>query len=187
MSTLVTLFERTRQPVPSILSKWVDRVAAWCEDYTASYPGALQTELNLGPAAFLFDHTFERVTIAYAISEEQLTARDANRMRGFPNVNASVRAVLGDKAFPADRGHFLGHASGGQLDINLFPHKRDLNRGWSPEGKKFRAMERYVAENPGTFFYHRPLYGDNTWVPESLEYGVLLENSKWWTDVFQNR
>jgi hypothetical protein len=40
--------------------------------------------------------------------------RFASAMRRFPNVNASVRAVLADKAFLADKGHFLGHASGGQ-------------------------------------------------------------------------
>lgn len=108
-------------------------------------------------------------------------------MRGFPDVNVSVRKVLDDGAFPADRGHFLGHASGGILDINLFPHRRALNRGWSTEGKRFRSMERYVTQHLGAFFYHRPQYDDVSWIPQLLEYGVLLEESKWWVETFRNK
>ena len=127
------------------------------------------------------------MTVACALSVEQLMRRDANRMRGFPDVNIGVRAALGDKAFLADRGHFLGHASGGILDINLFPQRRELNRGWSEEGKRFRAMERHVADHPGTFFYHRPLYDDETWVPDRLEYGVLVDDRTWWVEQFRNK
>lgn len=98
-----------------------------------------------------------------------------------------MRAALGEGAFAVDKGHFLGHASGGVLDINLFPHRRDLNRGWSPEGKRFRRMERFVAEHPGTFFFHRPCYDDGLWIPLALEYGVLLEGTRWWIERFRNK
>lgn len=108
-------------------------------------------------------------------------------MRGFPDVNKSVPAVLNAKAFLADRGHFLGHASGGQLDVNLFPQSRTLNRGWSSEGKQFRRMESFVAAHYGTFFYHRPIYTDATWIPTTLEYGVLIEDRDWWSEQFDNR
>jgi hypothetical protein len=81
--------------------------------------------------------------------------------------------VLGPDAKPSDRGHFLGHASGGDLDINLFPHARALNRGWPSEGKEFRRLERLAAEQEGAFFFHRPLYRDASWIPSALEYGVL--------------
>ena len=108
-------------------------------------------------------------------------------MRGFPDVNVGVKSVLGPRAFLADRGHFLGHASGGALDINLFPQSRRLNRGWSAEGKRFRAIERYVAVHPGSFFYHRPFYEDGTWIPARLEYAVLRSDGKWWKDAFANR
>jgi hypothetical protein len=143
--------------------------------------------VNLDFAVFVFDHHDERVTLAYAVSVEQLHPRDVARIRGFPDVNFTVRRVLGESAFPADRGHFLGHASGGALDINLFPQHRDLNRGWSAEGKRFRAMERFVAAHPGTFFYHRPIYKDDTWIPALLEYAVLRDGSQWWTDTFHNK
>ena len=67
-----------------------------------------------------------------------------------------------------------------------FPQRRELNRGWSDEGKRFRAMERYVAGHPGAFFYHRPLY-DETWIPDRLEYGVLVDDREWWVDSFTNK
>jgi len=186
MSGLDELFWRAAKAVPVALSDWDDRGAAWCLEYADEHPGAKISEINLGFAVFLFDHRAERVTLAYALSEEQLMRRDSARMRGFPNVNAAHVAHPGEQ-FVADKGHFLGHASGGVLDINLLPHRRELNRGWSPDGKRFRGMETYVAEHPGTFFYHRPSYDDETWIPQCLEYGVLVENREWWVDRFANR
>ena len=46
--------------------------------------------------------------------------------------------------------------------------------------------KRYVAEHPGTFFYHRPSYRDQTWIPATLEYGVLVDGERWWVDRFRN-
>ena len=67
------------------------------------------------------------------------------------------------------------------------PQRRELNRGWSAEGREFRAMERYVAQHSGTFFYHRPIYNDETWVPQSLEYGVLEDDTRWRVKTFANK
>src|ERR1019366_8678581 len=102
-------------------------------------------------------------------------------------VSVGVNLVMGDQAFPVDRGHFLSHAAGGELDINLFPQRRELNRGWSPQGKVFRQMERSVANNPGTFHFHRALYDDDTWIPCRLEYGVLENDLEWWITRFINK
>jgi hypothetical protein len=187
MSALAELFERAARPLPRALSDWENRVSVWCEEYRAAFQQADLSEINLDLAVFVFDHAAERVTLAYALSVEQLMKRDSSRIRGFPNVNISVRTALGENAFIADKGHFLGHASGGILDINLFPQRRELNRGWSPEGKRFRSMERYVAEHPGTFFYHRPCYDDEEWIPQLLEYGVLKADTQWWVDRFRNK
>jgi hypothetical protein len=178
---------QAKAAIPESLGSWEEQVAGWCHEYAAIEPQVVISEIILDLAVFLFDHVAERVVLAYAISNSQLMKRDANRMRGFPDVNVSVRAVLGDDAFLADRGHFLGHASGGILDINLFPQRRELNRGWSPEGKRFRRMERFVAENPGTLFYHLPLYDDETWIPKTLQFGVLVDAEKWWVDTFRNK
>jgi hypothetical protein len=109
VSGLLRLFDRVARPIPPILDDWDDQVALGCEAYKAKFPQASFSEINLDLAVFVFDHASERVTLAYAVSVEQLMARDTSRMRGFPDVNISVRKVLGDSAFPADRGHFLGH------------------------------------------------------------------------------
>ncbi len=181
------MFSYAGVEAPAALSDWDSRTGAWYDSYESAAVGAYLTEINLDAAMFTFDLTFERVVLAYAVSTLQLTARDASRIRGFPNVNESVRTALGDRAFTVDKGHYLGHASGGTLDINLFPHRRDLNRYWSTDGKRFRKMEMHVAKHPGTFFYHRPTYDDDTWIPASLEYGVLVDNQTWWVETFRNK
>ena len=186
MSTLVELFNAAHIEVPEILSNWEDQVQNWCRDYENEHSDAEISEINIDCSVFLFDHGAERVVLAYAVSVEQLMQRDKSRMQGFPDVKISEQVSKGNKKLVADKGHFLGHASGGSLDINLFPHHRDLNQGWSAEGKRFRSMERYVAEHPGTFFYHRPIYDDDTWIPANLEYGLLVENKEWWVDTFKN-
>ena len=169
------------------LADWPTRSDHLLREYEDGNPTSELSEVNLELAYFIFDLVAERVVLAYAFSTPSLTKRDASRIRGFPNVNASVKKAMGDRAFHADKGHFLGHASGGTLDINLFPQRRDLNRGWSDQGKRYRAMERYVAERQGTFFYSRPIYDDDTWIPHMLEYAVLTEDRGWWTDRFDNK
>lgn len=48
-----------------------------------------------------------------------------------------------------DDGHFMAHSIGGGLDVNLFSQQRKLNRGWSPQGKVYRRMEKYCYEQQG--------------------------------------
>lgn len=82
--------------------------------------------------------------------DERSRTRDASRIRGFPGSDER-----------RDRGHFLAHASGGGLDINLFHQNALLNRGWSPEGRRYRQMEQYAARHEGTLFFSRPIYEDH--------------------------
>jgi hypothetical protein len=187
VSRAADLFAQAGAAIQTGLADWEIRVDEWCQTYSARHGASEITEINLGDAVFLFDHLYERVTLAYAVSVPQLHARDNARMRGFPDVNVGVRAILGAGAFLADRGHFLGHASGGELDINLFPHRRELNRGWSDDGRRFREMERYVSKHPGCFFYHLPKYDDDTWIPDELTFGVLMPEGRWWEQCFLNK
>jgi hypothetical protein len=166
---------------------WERWVGAWVSDYREQHSRAEISEIVLASSVFLFDHVAERVALAYAISTPQIHARDRVRMRGFADVNVGVRSALGSRAFIADRGHFLGHASGGELDINLFPHRRELNRGWGEDGKRFRRMERHVAAHHGLFFFHRPVYDDATWIPAYLEYGIFTDRQEWWRERFDNK
>lgn len=188
MGALETIFAAAGRELPPALADWDERVDGWCDEYRGSAGGgeAEIVEVTLGLAVYLFDLTLERVVVAHGLSQPPSQVRDATRMRGFPDAGRSFAARLGAAAPAADKGHFLAHASGGELDINLFPQRRDLNRGWSAPGKRFRRMERWVAERAGTFHFHRPLYADESWVPAWLEYGVLREG-EWWVERFDNR
>jgi hypothetical protein len=55
------------------------------------------------------------------------------------------------------------------LEANVFVQRRDLNRGWSPAGKRFREMEKYCVSNRGTFCFSRPFYTDQTAKPAFVE------------------
>ena len=174
---------------PTALGDFEDRILDWCDAYKKGLRGTRILELYLANSVYLFDQgeAYERVVLAYGISSSPKGARDQARMRRFPDVNVGIQRHLSDAVFPADRGHFLSHASGGELDLNLFPQRRDLNRGWSADGKNFRQMEKYVADHLGTFHYHRPVYDDATWIPASLDYGVPVDDSDWWVAVFANK
>jgi hypothetical protein len=85
-----------------------------------------------------------------------------------------------------DKGHFMANATGGPLEINLFPQKRAINRGWSEDGKLYRAMEKFVAGNPGTFVFSRPVYKDFSLRPVGLEFGYLSLDGNFEVNYFPN-
>ena len=72
------------------------------------------------------------------------------------------------------------------MDMNLFPQKRELNRGHSVEGSEYRKMENFALLHPGTLVFSRPIYFDDTWRPYFLEYGVKSESVPFWVRVFDN-
>lgn len=88
---------------------------------------------------------------------------------------------------PVDKGHFIAHALGGSSNMNIFPQVRELNRGWSEAGKRFREMERYASEHPGTLVFNRPMYSDGTVWPRCFEFGVLKADGTLWVDLFDNQ
>lgn len=126
------------------------------------------------------DRPDDRVVAAYGKSREVKEKRDASRIRGF--------GPIGDRARgPIDKGHFAAHSIGGALDINVFPQRAEVNRGWSVEGKLYRKMESYAAQHPGTCIFSRPLYADSSWTPHALDYGLLLvAERRIWADRFPN-
>ena len=67
----------------------------------------------------------------------------------------------------------VAHAAGGTFGPNMFPQDRDLNRGWSAEGRRYRALEREIATTPGTFFFCCLLYVDDSDFPAAIDLGVL--------------
>jgi hypothetical protein len=81
----------------------------------------------------------------------------------------------------------MAHAAGGGLDINLFHQDARLNRGWSPEGQRYRAMEKYCAGHEGTFFFSRPIYSDTSARPSELEFGILRHDITFRVELFRNQ
>lgn len=169
----------------------------WCEKYrdmTSTTTNILQ--FNDYGFEYLFDFSSElvtkdgvsidrivedRVVAVYGRSQSVNRKRDASRMRGFLG-----GPIKDSRKSSTDKGHFIGHSLGGGLDVNLFPQRTDVNRGWSTHGKVFRAMERYCSKNPGTFVFCRPIYSDHTWRPCSIEYGLLLKTVAFWIERFEN-
>jgi hypothetical protein len=89
-----------------------------------------------------------------------------------------------------DKGHFIAHTIGGVVDgleANVFVQRRDLNRGWSPAGKRFREMEKYCVSTPGTFCFSMPLYTDQTAKPAFAEFGVVKTGDELWLECFDNQ
>ena len=85
-----------------------------------------------------------------------------------------------------DRGHFLAHAMGGSILTNIFPQKRSTNRGRSNDGIKYRQMEKYLTDHPGTFCFARPIYFDFSTRPFILEFGYVTKDYKINVEHFEN-
>jgi hypothetical protein len=161
----------------------------WLEAYAVTTPWIAQVvETTLGSLTYLFDVApsssdmpigDDRVVAVWGRSCAPDSRRDTSRQFGFIPVPASWSER------GRDRGHFVAHAAGGGMDINFFPQAKGLNRGTTQRGKVWRAMERHTTY-PGTPLFVRPIYGDSTWVPEYLDYGVLVETGLWW-EQFENR
>jgi hypothetical protein len=66
---------------------------------------------------------------------------------------------------PVDRGHLIPHLSGGKFGPNIFRRDWALNRGWSAQGKRYRALDREAAAVPGTLFFGHLLYVDDSAYP----------------------
>lgn len=151
----------------------------WLAAYRAATSWTTEVqEIRQGALVFLFDAAptlkpapqsgDDRVAPSGAI--HPLPSGDATALglpAFLPNPLSWSRAGL-------DRGHFIAHAAGGGLDLNLFPQARSLNRGRSPEGRLWRRMESHAARHPGTPLFVHPVYRDSTWRPVTIELGLLV-------------
>jgi hypothetical protein len=112
------------------------------------------------------------------------TKRDDSRLKGWVGPT--------EKTFGRnwDKGHFMAHSIGGAVDqaeVNVFVQRRDLNRGGSDAGRRYREMEQYCKSNPGTFCFSCPIYFDQTAKPAFVEFGILKTDRKLWIECFDNR
>ncbi len=107
--------------------------------------------LELKEAVPLNDTIDDRVLFAIGSSAPAQDKKDARvRLRGL--IGAT------EKRFGPqfDKGHFIARSIGGGTEVNIFPQRRDLNRGWSVQGQLFRMMEEYCHIHPGTLCFNRP-------------------------------
>ena len=128
-----------------------------------------------------------RVIAAYGYSQPATTDRDSSRMRAWLGPTDQYAEAVLSPTVKYDKGHFIAHSLGGGFDMNLFLQKREINRGWSDEGKIFRSMENYAKDNVGTLVFSRPLYDNGSGHPYAIEYGVFKQDGTLWLDRFENR
>jgi hypothetical protein len=157
------------------------------DQMVASYRAATQGTRDIvnvtdNEIAYVFDVTkpqagrnvANRVIAVSGVSGPSHGARDKSRMAGHPNPSG------------ADRGHLSSRGQGGGYDINLAPQDPRLNRGWSLHGREWRAIERYLADNPGTHFVVRLIYTDDSDWADRFEYSVRQPDGQWRTTHFDN-
>src|SRR5260370_12190115 len=186
-----------RQDVIAILAE--ELPYAWRDAYLEMVPRATKiVRFRCGTFEYVYDDyaTLEatrvvpydprieaRLVAVSGCSAPQKRKRDDYRLKGWIGATESTFGSGWDK------GHFIAHSIGGAVDqaeVNVFVQRRDLNRGWSTAGKRFREMEKYCELNPGTFCFSRPIYFDQTARPSLVEFGVLRGNCEFWIESFEN-
>jgi hypothetical protein len=159
---------------------------AVAERYEYQFPDCSLLQFVQSGATYLSDlasavgtEQEDRTLAAWTITPATVGKRDVSYQRGFP-------LPPGPDGTLADRGHLIPHLSGGEFGPNIFRQRRDLNRGWSSQGKRFRALEREAAATPGTFYFGQLLYEDGAAYPTEIETGLLREETLH-VDRFRNR
>lgn len=173
------------------------------DEWTSKYKKMTQMVTNILPVervddfGFLFDRQSysddcdqnddfdeDRIVVVYGFSKKSKVKRNdkeiSSRYKGY------LKGAWNWTDTETDRGHFMGHSLGGNLDANLFPQRADINRGHSERGKIYSKMEQYCANNEGTFCFSRPIYCDFSTRPFVLEYGVLKQDGTLWVESFDN-
>jgi hypothetical protein len=57
---------------------------------------------------------------------------------------------------------------------DLFPIERHINRGWSPDGKRYRALRREMQLSPSAFIFSQLHYTDLSMLPAAIETGFVF-------------
>jgi len=122
----------------------------------------------------------ERTIVAYGYSSKSQNERYTNDK----NMRVDDQRKWADKE--TDRGHFIAHSLGGNIWVNIFPQRRDINRGTSESGKRYKMMENYLLKNEGIFCFLRPIYFDFYNRPYLIEYGYIDKNFELVIELFEN-
>lgn len=155
---------------------------ACSHSYLRDLPDAELTAFSYRGAEFLFhaDPAFDRTVLVLGHPTAPAEARDMAYQRGYPLFD-----TVGGRR--VDRGHFIPYTAGGSFGPNLYVQDRALNRGWSHEGRQYRALERLaVAAGSSALMFAHPIYIDASAMPAFVQLGVITD-SKVETQVFRNR
>jgi hypothetical protein len=168
-----------RRPTPEQWDGFVRDalVPLWLDAYDAATPWATHVlEIPQGALTYLFDMApsmgdigDDRVVAVWGRSTAATAPRDRTRQAGFIPVPQKWSKA------GYDRGHFVSHAAGGGMDMNFFPQAKGLNRGSSERGREWRALERLTVTRPGTPLLVRPTYAADGWVPEFIDYCIVID------------
>ena len=173
---------------PPLDARMVGRalLTALADHYAAEHSASALYDFEQSGAHYLFDLAScaglpreDRTVAAWALTPDAVAPRDTGYQRGFP-----LAATAADSA--VDRGHVIPHLSGGDFDPNIFRQDRALNRGWSEQGKRYRALEREAAIASGTLYIAHLIYADDSAYPSELETG-LLRGTALHVERFDNR
>ena len=162
------------------------RIACEGFEYLYDFSTELVKQGKLAPNLVIED----RIVAVHGRSQPQKKKRTDHLMRKHPLGPAGF--IRTHSAEPSkltaiyDKGHFIGHAIGGALHLNLFPQTKEINRGWSKEGKEYTKMERYCRRHAKTYCFSRPIYSGYSAHPEIIEFGVLRHDGTLWVNQFPN-
>jgi len=156
------------------------------ERYEHEYEDCSLLQFEQSGATYLFDFASavggaqeDRTVGAWTVTPATIAKRDVVYQRNFPLPPDPDGTLV-------DRGHLIPHLSGGEFGPNIFRQHRALNRGWSEQGKRFRALEREAAATPGVFYFGHLLYEDDSAYPTMIETGVLRGGALY-VEGFRNR
>jgi len=149
------------------------------QQYRQNTPNAQLVTFNDGAADMLFDRTCERTVLVFGITRTVAPGtRDNAYHGGYPRAGDGL-----------DKGHAWAHAQGGREGgPNYFRQARNLNQGRSDDGRLWRAIETYLAANPGVFAFVRLIYaaGNTSDQPDEVEYGILPADGQFRAVIFPN-
>jgi hypothetical protein len=119
-----------------------------------------------------------RVVAAWGRSRPDERVGDRRLLRRFPLPARRARQL--------DRGHLIALASGGGENVNLVPQATRLNRGWSEQGRRWRALERLAASQPGVSMFIEVRYDDLSDVPSTFLVHARAPGGPELTEEFAN-
>lgn len=140
------------------------------DQYAELCPKSEIVELDHGAGTYLFDKAgdsrAERTVLIASRPVPPAAARETAYQAGYP----LPERVAGRSV---DRGHFLAYSGGGLFGPNMFVQDRALNRGWSRQGRLYRALETRAVTTPDAVLFVRPHYVDDSDIPALLDLGVI--------------